>query len=155
MYWYDFIRALPGKHDIIASLKTPDLDENQKIMHASAIASDPAHQLDSTPDFQPVILRVKTKNMFPLLEEVDLHVTQSVLQLWNLLFSLTYFPLQFVLGRENEVLEMIQSTGQHLQTSNCLCHEPVTGIELPVQANNFILVSHEIWPDEGSIGENI
>lgn len=120
-------------------------------MHASAIA----RQLDSTPDFQPVILRVKTKNMFPLLEEVDLHITQSLLQLCNFLFSLTYFPLQFVLCRENEVLEMIQSIGQHLQTSNCLCPEPVTGTELPVQANYYILVPHKIWPDEGSIGENM
>lgn len=26
--WYNFIGALPGKHGISASLKTPELDEN-------------------------------------------------------------------------------------------------------------------------------
>lgn len=67
--------------------------------------------------------------MFPLLEEVDLHVTQSLLQLCNFLFSLTDFPLQFVLGKENEVLEMMQSTGQ-LSKYKLLAPapEPVTGM---------------------------
>jgi len=81
--------------------------------------------------------------MFPLLEEVDLHITQSLLQLRNLLFSLTYFPLQFVLDREDEALEMIQSIRQHLQTSNCLCPELVTGVEpLPAQVDYFILLQN-------------
>lgn len=79
-------------------------------MHAHATASDPVRNPD-TPDFQPVVLWVKAEDMFPLLEEVDLHVTQSLLQLCNFLFSLTYFPLQFVLGKENEVLKMMQGTG--------------------------------------------
>lgn len=86
-------------------------------MHAISTASAPAHYPDSAPDFQSVILRVKTEHMFPLLEEVDLHVTQSLLQFCNLLFSLTYFPLQFVLGKENEVLSV--STGQQLETTHC------------------------------------
>lgn len=85
-------------------------------MHVVSTASAPAQYPDSAPDFQSVILRVKTEHVFSLLEQVDLHVTQSLLQLCNLLFSLTYFPLQFVLGKENGVLSV--GTGQQLETTH-------------------------------------
>lgn len=41
-----------------------------------------------TPDLQPVVFCIKSTNLFSFLKKVDLHVTQSRLQLRNLPLTL-------------------------------------------------------------------
>lgn len=51
----------------------------------------------SWPDLQPVVLGVQSERLLPLLEQVDLHVAQGLLQLCSLSFALSHLPLQFML----------------------------------------------------------
>lgn len=104
--WYDFVGARSRKRGIIAALRTPDLAENRAHELLLPVTQPPMQ--DSPPEFQAVILRVQTEDLLLLLEEVHLHITQSLLQLRNLLFQVTDLPLQLVLSGENEVLKMKQ-----------------------------------------------
>lgn len=54
-------------------------------------------------DLKAVILSIQPKSLFSLLEEVNLHITQSLLQFCDLLFPLTHFPLQLVLQEHTDV----------------------------------------------------
>ena len=62
-------------------------------------------------DFESVIFCVQSQDMFSLLEEVNLHVTESLLQFGNFFFPLSQFPLRFMLeiwGKQNICLHHVK-----------------------------------------------
>lgn len=75
---------------------------------------------EGSPDLESVILCVQTQRLFPLLEEVHLHVTQSLLQLRYLPFALSHLPLQLVLGGQGETGRLAHT---HQLLSACV-HSP-------------------------------
>lgn len=60
--------------------------------------------VDIGPDFQPVVLGVQTERLLSLLEEIHLHITESFLELRDLLLTLTHFPLQLVLRKYARII---------------------------------------------------
>lgn len=103
---------MPGK-------KKKKIQIQEETFHFTSHSSHP----EDKPDFQSIILSIEAQNLLPLLEEVNLHVTQGLLQLCNFFLALAHFPLQFVLGG-GEILvikrQQVQRCDTLLMAMTCL-----------------------------------